>query len=390
MSQQAPSQEEQEAAEEHMTHAERGRGGLGFAAQGTEGVVLQVGQGGAEATEQPGESSEDEDGAADGSSERGAAPLAHRRLRGTVAIGGSLSLPRVVLPDLHRHLDGSLRLKTLAELAEERGLVVPASLGFWPGMGLDAALAQFAFTLSLLDTADSVSRVAAECAEDAEADGVSALELRFAPHLHGPPLDVVVDAALRGLDGRAGLILCVLYGDAPDLAEALVDLAIPREGVVGIDLAGGPSPAHRWGMRDYAPAFQRAGRHGLGRTVHAGEGRAPAEIGVAIQALGAERIGHGTTVLEDPAITELVLRREVTLEACLTSNWQVGVIDELAAHPLPRWLDLGIRACINTDNTLLSDTTSGAEHGHARALPGMTDALLERAIHWGRAGRFTR
>lgn len=295
-----------------------------------------------------------------------------------------------MLPDLHRHLDGSLRPQTLRQLADERGLVVPDTLGFWPGMGLDAALAQFAFTLSLLDTPEAVSRVAAECVEDAEADGVGVVEVRFAPQLHGPPLDVVVDAALRGLDGCAGLILCVLYGDAPDLAEALVDLAIPRAGVVGIDLAGGPLPTHRFGMRDYGPAFQRAGRHGLGRTVHAGEGRPPAEIGLAIEALGAERIGHGTTVLEDPAVTELVLRRGVTLEACLTSNWQVGVISELAAHPLPRWLDMGIRACVNTDNTLLSDTTSAAEHRLARALPGMTDALLGRAIHCGLTACFTR
>jgi adenosine deaminase len=293
--------------------------------------------------------------------------------------------------DLHRHLDGSLRRATVDELAARVGVPVPRELGFHAGMGLQAALEKFAFTLSLLQTPDAVARVASEICEDAAEEGVTTLEIRFAPQLHrGASIDAIVDAAVAGAAGRAGLILCALYGDPPPLVERLVDVARARLGVVGIDLAGGPAAGQSWAMEDYAPAFQRAAAVGLGRTVHAGEGRPPSEIRTAVERLSASRIGHGTTLLDDPAVLELVLERGVTIEACPTSNLHTGAIAEPAAHPLPRWLQLGVRACINTDNTLLSAVDAREEHRRARAIPGMTDALLARAVEHGHAARFRR
>src|SRR5687768_1380126 len=88
------------------------------------------------------------------------------------------------LADLHRHLDGSLRASTLAELAARAGRSVPTDLAFHAGMGLDAALSRFAFTLSVLQTPEAVRRIAAEMCEDAAAEGVTTLEIRFAPQLH--------------------------------------------------------------------------------------------------------------------------------------------------------------------------------------------------------------
>ena len=204
--------------------------------------------------------------------------------------------PDAPLAELHVHLDGSLRPAPLAELAAEVGRTPPPDLLFFPAMSLEAALSRFAFTLSVLRRPVAVKRVAAEICEDFAARGVTTLEIRFAPQLHdGDGPAPFVDAALEGIDGRAGLNLCVLYGEPPEVAEGLVDLAADRPGVTGIDLAGGPSTAHRFGMEDYANAFTRAGRLGLGRTVHAGEGRPPAEIRTAIERLGAERIGHGVS-----------------------------------------------------------------------------------------------
>ncbi len=291
------------------------------------------------------------------------------------------------LPDLHRHLDGSIRPSTLREFAALDGLVVPPDLPFTAGMGLDDALARFGFTLSLLQTPDRVRRTAAEMCEDAAANGVSTLEIRFAPQLHGgaPPEDIVV-AALDGIAGRAGLLVCGLYGEDPALVERLA--RIP--GICGLDLAGGPSPGHDFGMEHYARAFGIARDRGIGRTVHAGEGRPPAEIRVAIERLHALRIGHGTTLLEDLEVADLVVERGVTIEACPTSNWQVGVIGSVADHPLPVWLRRGLKVCINTDNTLLSQVTAPEEHRRARQIPGMTDSLLEQAIGYGHAAAFAR
>lgn len=295
------------------------------------------------------------------------------------------------LSDLHRHLDGSLRPATLAELAARAGVEVPADLPFSAGMGLDAALSRFAFTLSLLQAPAEVGRVAAEMCEDAAVEGLGTLEIRFAPQLHrGATVEHIVDAALEGAAGRAGLILCGLYGEAPAVLEGLVELAASRPGVVGIDLAGGPAPGHGFGMEAYARAFARAAELGLGRTVHAGEGRPAQEIRVAIEQLFAQRIGHGTTLLDDPRVVELVLSREVTIEACPTSNVHTGVIARVADHPLPRWLDAGVRCCVCADNTLLSQTDARRELALVAALPGMDAARIDRLIACGREAAFSR
>jgi adenosine deaminase len=295
------------------------------------------------------------------------------------------------LPDLHRHLDGSLRPGTVADLARGLGLAVPADLPFFPGMGLQAALARFAFTLSLLQTPAAVRRVAAEMVEDAAAEGVTTLEVRFAPQLHrGAAPEAIVEAALEGLAGRAGLLLCGLYGEDPGVLDHLVAVAATRPGVVGIDLAGGPAPGHAYALSDYERPFRRAADLGLGRTVHAAEGRPAAEIRLAVERLQARRIGHGTTILDDPTVVDLVIAREVTLEACLTSNWHVGALPAPEAHPLPRWLAAGLRATVAADNTLLSGVTAASEHRLAASLPGMTAASLQAVVDAGHAAAFRR
>ncbi len=298
--------------------------------------------------------------------------------------------PAANFADLHRHLDGSLREATLRELATPLGVVVPEHIGFEPGMGLAAAPACFDVALAVLHEPAAVTRVAREICEDAAAEGVATLEIRFAPQLHhGAPIAAIVDAALEGCAGRAGLILCALYGEPPSILETFLETARSRPGVVGIDLAGGPATGHDFSIDDYAPAFARARDLGVGRTVHAGEGRPPAEIRRAIEQLHAQRIGHGTSLLDDPRIVDLVLESGVTIEACLTSNVHTGAIAAIEDHPLPRWLELGVRACINTDNTLFSATEAGREHDLAAALPRMTPALLERALECGHQARFS-
>jgi adenosine deaminase len=233
--------------------------------------------------------------------------------------------------------------------------------------------------------------VAAEICEDAAAEGVTTLEIRFAPQLHRPaPPEAVVDAALEGTGGRAGLVLCGLYGEPPEVLGRLVTVAAGRRGVVGIDLAGGPMPGHSFRMTDYAPAFRRAASLGLGRTVHAGEGRPPAEIRQAVEELQALRIGHGTTLLDDPRVVEVVLAHGVTIEVCATSNEHVGAIPSVAAHPLPRWLATGVRACVCTDNTLLSAVDAPEEHRRVAAIPGMDEAGMAAVVAAGHAAAFRR
>ena len=293
------------------------------------------------------------------------------------------------LADLHRHLDGSLRETTLRELAGARGIAVPEPLAFHAGMGLSAALARFHVTVAVLQDAAALRRVADEACQDAARAGVTTLELRFAPQLHGD-IARALDAVLEGVAGRAGVIACALYSDPPDGVCDLVRIAAARPGVVALDIAGAPSSGGEWRIADYAAAFRLAAELGLGRTVHASEGRPPHEIRIAIEELGAQRIGHGTTLLDDRAVLDLVLERQVTIEACPTSNVQTGAIARFEDHPIARWIALGVRACVCTDNTLFSAIDSPDEHARVRALPGMTDALFDAIVANGHAAAFPR
>src|SRR5512143_122606 len=300
-------------------------------------------------------------------------------------------MPLPPLADLHRHLDGSLRESTLRELAARLSIDVPAQFRFRPGMGLAAALRCFDLSLALLQEPAAVRRVAAEICDDAEREGVTTLELRFAPQLHqGATAAAIVEAAAEGVQGRAGLVLCGLYGEDPSVLEGLVRIARSCPAVVGIDLAGGPDAVHAHGLRDYARPYSLARDVGLGRTVHAGEGRPAAEIREAVERLHAQRIGHGTTLVDDPAVLDLVRERGVTIEACLTSNLQTGAVPDLEGHPLPRLLAAGVRATVCTDNTLFSAVDAPGEYRRAAALPGLGGGAIERLAAFGHAAAFPR
>ncbi len=302
--------------------------------------------------------------------------------------------------DLHRHLDGSLRNSTVVELADDLGLAVPDQLCFHPGMGLGEALSKFAFTLSLLQTPGAVRRIAGEMCEDAEAAKVTTLEIRFAPKLHeGGTCRAIVEAAIAGLQdargskrytGRAGLILCGLYGESPEILESYVEIAKSCDDVVGIDLAGAPAPEHRWSQDDYRAAYTEANRLEIGTTIHVGEGRPPDEIRSAIENLEVKRIGHGTTLLEDPALPSIIRERDVCVEACLTSNWHVGAVERREDHPLRRWLDQELAVCICTDNTLLSQTRLRDEYRVAVEECGIGKPGLMKCIAAGHAASFIR
>jgi adenosine deaminase len=279
----------------------------------------------------------------------------------------------------------------LRELAAGLGVAVPEELRFRPGMGLAAALRSFELSLAVLQAPAAVRRVADEICADAAREGVTTLEIRFAPQLHGGASPAaIVDAAAEGVAGRAGLILCGLFGEDPSVLERLVALARSCPAVVGIDLAGGPSPAHPHGLRDYVRPFSLARDLGLGRTVHAGEGRPPSEIREAVELLHAQRIGHGTTLLDDPEVVDLVRGRGVTIEACLTSNLHTGAVDEIAAHPLPGLLESGVRVTVCTDNTLFSGVDAPGEYRRAGALPGLAADAVETLAAVGHAAAFPR
>jgi adenosine deaminase len=301
--------------------------------------------------------------------------------------------------ELHCHLDGSLRPATMIELGHEHGKPMPAPdadalrafMRVDDARHLEDYLERFAITLSVMQTESALERVAFELAEDAAADGVRYIEVRYAPVLNtreGLTLEQAVEAPLRGLaraertHGIVGrVIVCSLRHMPLSTSQELAELAVAyrHHGVVGFDLAGGEvgNPA-----RDHAPAFQYARSHDLPCTCHAGEGDDAGSVREAIHVCGAHRIGHATRLIEDTSLTDYCNDRRIPLEICLTSNVQTRAARSYATHPVREYFDRGLNVVLNTDNRLMSGTTLTDEYVHAaESLEFTFDELAEVALN---------
>jgi adenosine deaminase len=281
--------------------------------------------------------------------------------------------------DLHVHLDGSLRIETMLNLAEKKGIRMPADtpdglrrvmhLGENTG-SLVEYLKAFDTTLSVMQTEDSLFRIAYELAEDAARENVRYMEVRYAPMLHsraGLRMVAVVEAVLAGLRQaekdhgiESQVIVCGIRNIAPESSLEMARLAVAykNRGVVAFDLAGAeydhPAKHHR-------EAFQLIRNNNINCTIHAGEAFGPESISQAIHVCGAHRIGHGCRLREDGDLLHYVNDHRIALECCPSSNVQTGAVASLASHPLKLYHDLGVRTTVNTDNRLITDTTVSKE-----------------------------
>ncbi|MFN2397538.1 MAG: adenosine deaminase [Gemmatimonadaceae bacterium] len=308
-------------------------------------------------------------------------------------------LVRLPKAELHCHLDGSIRPATLLELGKEYGKPMPASdpaslaeiMVVKNARNLEDYLSRFTVTLSVLQHAQPLERIAYELVADAAQDGIRYIEIRFAPVLNtleGLSLGEAVEAPLRGIERaerdtgtRGRLIVCALRDMAPDLSLELARLAIAyrQRGVVGFDLAGGESGNS---ALLHAEAFAHARRHDMALTVHAGEGDGAGSVRQAVHDCLADRIGHATRLIEDVSLTEYVNDRRIPLEICLTSNVQTRVAKTYAEHPLRKYFDRGLKVVLNTDNRLMSGTTLTDEYAHAAAHLGFSfDELCTVALY---------
>ena len=281
--------------------------------------------------------------------------------------------------DLHVHLDGSLRLETILDLARKQRVELPATdaaglravmhLGENVG-SLVEYLKAFDVTLAVMQTEESLYRVAYELAEDAARENVRYMEVRYAPMLHtrlGLRLTSVIEAVLAGLREahedwgiESNIIVCGIRNISPESSLEMAELAVAYKGrgVVGFDLAGGedghPAKHHR-------SAFQLVRDNNINTTIHAGEAFGPESIAQALHVCGAHRIGHGCRLREDGDLLHYVNDHRIPLEACPSSNVQTGAVRDLASHPIKLYQSLGLRVTINTDNRLITDTTVSKE-----------------------------
>src|SRR5262245_48681435 len=277
--------------------------------------------------------------------------------------------------DLHCHLDGSLRIETILDLAARQKVRLPSEdpdrlfKMIYAGercRSLDEYLKAFDITLSVMQTDDALYRTAYELVEDCARENVRYLEVRYSPMLHtqrGLKLAPIVESVIQGLRAgerdfgvRSGVILCGIRSIDPAMSLRMAELcvAFKNRGVVAFDLAGAE---YNFPAKDHKQAFQLILNNNVNCTAHAGEAYGPESISQAIHYCGAHRIGHGTRLRENGDLLNYVNDHRIPLEICLSSNVQTRAVADFASHPLPLYFNYGLRVTINTDNRLVTDTT---------------------------------
>jgi adenosine deaminase len=311
----------------------------------------------------------------------------------TASLNIFLVLPKV---ELHRHLEGSLRLESMLDIARTHGLTVPVSILHLSGLVQMGDEESYSFqnflekfkTLRLFyRSPEVIARITREAIEDAAHDNVRYMELRFTPvalsRAERFPLHDVMDwvcesanETAKKFDIDVKLIASVNRHESPELAEQVAWLAAARQdqGIVGLDIAGNEA---EFSGKPFAPIFREAKESGLKITVHAGEWGGAENVREAIEDLGADRIGHGVRVLEDQNVVALAKERNTVFEVCVTSNHQSGVVPSLQAHPLKKMIAAGLKTTINTDDPSISKISLSSEFQMAHEKLGLSLKTLK-------------
>lgn len=307
------------------------------------------------------------------------------------------SLPKV---ELHRHLEGSLRLTTMIEIARKYKLDLPVDdpdqfhalvqVNEGEPFTFQNFLSKFTTLRLFYQSPEAIMRFAREAVADAAADNIRYLELRFTPvaltRIKDFPMAEAIDWVIEtvkeasedyGVDTR--LILSVNRHESLALAEEVFALAADRtsRGVVGLDLAGNEAD---FPGEEFASLFQEGREAGLRTVIHAGEWGGVESIRLALDILGAERIGHGVRIMEDPDLVALAAGRQIPFEVCPTSNYQSGVVTNLSSHPLPQMIETGLKVTINTDDPGISQIDLSDEYELGCELLGVTPLVLHELI----------
>lgn len=311
------------------------------------------------------------------------------------------AMPKI---ELHRHFEASLRLETMLDIARKTGIEMPEYdeetlrpfVQMMPGEERSSKhfLGKFMTLRQFFRSPEIIERIAREIVEDAAKDNIHYMELRFTPkaltNITQAPLETIVplvcdaaNAAAEELGIFVRYIVSMNRHEPVALGEPVLRAAINNRhrGVVGIDLAG--DEANYPGL-EFRPLFQRAKAAGLGITVHAGEWGGADSVWNAIGNLGADRVGHGVGVLQDPAMVQVLVDREIVLEVCPTSNYLSGVVSTLDAHPLVTLTSMGVLTTINTDDPVICNITLSDEIALAMEMGLSLDEVKQyilRAAH---------
>jgi len=290
-----------------------------------------------------------------------------------------------------------VRLETILDLGEKQQIPLPAEdvstlrpyvQVMKPRPGVMAFIEKFKWMVGVLADPQACRRVAYENVEDAHREGLDYVELRFSPAFmaepHGLDMEQVTQAVVEGIhQGRnqypliVNLIGIISRTYGPDQGwEELEALLTVQDELVGLDLAG---DEREFPGKLFTEHIHRGREAGWKITIHAGEEGGPDSIWQALEELGADRIGHGVSAVEDPMLMDYLQEHEVGVECSLTSNYQTQVVPDLSAHPLKTFLEKGIKATINTDDPGISGITLAHEYQIADSQVGLTSEQILQA-----------
>ena len=294
------------------------------------------------------------------------------------------------LIDLHLHLDGSLSVKSVKELAAMQNIEIPEKeeelfklLRVNPDCkDLTEYLEKFAFPGKLLQTKEAIALSVYNLQEELKEQGLIHAEIRFAPQLHtleGLSQREVIEAAIEGLnrsDFSAELILCCMRGN-DNHEQNLETVKLAKDyigkGVCCIDIAGAEA---LFPTENFGDLFALARELEIPYTIHAGEADGPKSVYKALE-YGTKRLGHGVRSLEDPALVEKIVAEGITLELCPTSNLHTCMFPCIEEYPLRKLMDAGVRVTINTDNMTVSGVTLESEFEKLIAAFNLTDEEIK-------------
>lgn len=300
------------------------------------------------------------------------------------------------LVELHRHLDGNVRLETVIDLARQHKVDLPATTveGIRPYVqivGREPSLMDFIAKFEMLRRVmvdyDAVRRIVRENLEDAVREEIDYVELRFSPafmaEYHRLDTLAVAEAACdaleeaRDLPVRAKLIGIISRHYGPERGWTELEAAIRgrERGIVALDLAGDEA---NFPGELFVDHFRKAREAGLRVIAHAGEAAGAESVRQAVLGLGAERIGHGIRSIEDPEVLDLLAERGIPLEVCPTSNVQTSTVPDYQSHPLPALLARGLAVTLNTDDPSISGIDLAHEYRIAQEELGLGEEDLRK------------
>ena len=302
-------------------------------------------------------------------------------------------IARLPKAELHLHLEGTVGPQTLRLLAERHG--APLSAGGETGVEaierlystteFSAFLEAFKTVCQHLRSPADYEFITYEALRGLAAQNVRYAELTLSAGVIvwkggsiAESFEGVAEGSWRAREDfgiRSAWIFDAIRQFGPGPAWEVVHQAarLRDRGVVGFGIGGderkGPPELFR-------EVFAGARSEGLRLTVHAGETVGPESVWGALKILGAERIGHGLTAAQDPALVEYLIEKQIPVEICLTSNLRTGCIDNLQQHPLRRYFDSGIAVVLNTDDPALFGTDLNREYRLAREVFGFSNTEL--------------